>query len=149
MSCLVHLDANVKSTHTNHHCKFINDLKEDPESGYKQSWKNRPRGRGKGKKEDESKDSSDMDEDVDPKHAAKSDGKGKNPFDKKAAVFYTFLVTPHRPKIEDLHEDTDGHSTPSSPIPALVGDSNYLGQEGSPRPHPYGEPILHGHQPPD
>src|SRR3954469_22196154 len=95
MPCLVHLDANGKATHTNRHCKFVNDLKEDPESGYKQSRQNRPRGKGKGKKkEEESKDSSDMDEDVDPKHAAKSDGKGKNPFEKKTAVFHTFLGTP-------------------------------------------------------
>ena len=35
-----------------------------------------------------------MDEDVDPKHAAKSNGKGKNPFEKKKAVFHTFLGTP-------------------------------------------------------
>ena len=90
-----------------------------------------------------------MDEDVDPKHAAKSDGKGKNPFEKKAAVFHMFLGTPHLPTTENLYEDTDGHSTPCSPIPALVRYSNYLGQEGSPRPHPYGEPVCHGHQPPD
>src|SRR3954466_10153094 len=95
MPCLVHLDANGKATHTNRHCKFVNDLKEDPESGYKQSRKNILRGKGKGKKkEEDSKDSSDMDEDVDPKHAAKSDGKGKNPFEKKTAVFHTFLGTP-------------------------------------------------------
>ena len=95
MPCLVHLDANGKATHTNRHCKFVNDLKEDPESGYKRSRKNRPRGKGKGKKkEEESKDSSDMDEDVDPKHAAKSDDKGKNPFAKKAPVYHTFLGTP-------------------------------------------------------
>src|SRR3954471_22904906 len=73
MPCLVHLDVNSKATHTNRHCKFVNDLKEDPESGYNRSRKNRPRGKGKGKKkEEESKDSSDMDEDVAPKHAAKS-----------------------------------------------------------------------------
>src|SRR4051812_37333793 len=94
MSCLVHLDANGKATLTNRHCKFVNDLKEDPESGYKQIQKNRPRGKGKGKKEEESKDSSDMDEDVDPKHAAKRDDKGQNPFEMKAAVFHTFLGTP-------------------------------------------------------
>src|SRR3954464_8190235 len=35
-----------------------------------------------------------MNEDINPKHAAKSDGKGKNPFDKKAAIFHTFLGTP-------------------------------------------------------
>src|SRR3954471_16841009 len=94
MPCLIQLDANGKATHTNRHCKFINDLKEDPESGYKQSRKNRPRGKGKGKKKEESKDSSDMDEDVDPKHAAKSDDKGKNPFAKKDLVYHTFLGTP-------------------------------------------------------
>ena len=42
MPCLVHIDANGKATHTNRHFKFVNDLKEDPESGYKQSRKNRP-----------------------------------------------------------------------------------------------------------
>lgn len=51
------------------------------------------KGKGK-KKEEESKDSSDMDEDVDPKHAAKSDDKGKNPFAKKTPVYHTFLGTP-------------------------------------------------------
>src|SRR3954447_17349596 len=57
MPGLVHLDANGKATHTNRHCKFVNDLKEDPESGYKSSLKNTPRGKGKGKKkEEESKD---------------------------------------------------------------------------------------------
>src|SRR3954464_11929733 len=40
MLCLVQLDANGKATHTNRHYKFVNDLKEDPESGYKQSRKN-------------------------------------------------------------------------------------------------------------
>src|SRR4051794_30405816 len=50
MSCLVHLDTNGKATHTNSHCKFVNDLKEDLESGYKQSRKYRPRGKGKGKR---------------------------------------------------------------------------------------------------
>src|SRR3954471_16300494 len=95
MSCLIHLNANGKATHTNRHCKFVNNLKEDPEFGYKRSRKNRPRGKGKGKKkEEESKDSSDMDEDIDPKHAAKSDDKGKDPFAKKAPVYHTFLGTP-------------------------------------------------------
>src|SRR4051812_19087981 len=37
MPCLVHLDANGKATHTNRHCKFVNDLKEDPESGQAKS----------------------------------------------------------------------------------------------------------------
>src|SRR3954465_9130161 len=94
MLCLLHLDVNGKATHINRHCKFVNDLKEDPESGYKQSQKNRPRGKGKGKKkEEESKDSSDMDKDIDPKHTDKGDGKGKNPFEKKAPIYPTFLGT--------------------------------------------------------
>src|SRR3954469_23737890 len=50
MSCLVHLDANGKATHTNRHCKFVNDLKEDPESGYKQSRNNRPRSKDRQQK---------------------------------------------------------------------------------------------------
>src|SRR4051812_4426452 len=95
MSFLVHLDANGKATHTNRHSKFVNDLKEDPESSYKQTRKNRPGGKGKGnKKEEESKDSTDMDEDIDPKKGAKRDDKGKKPFEKKVAVFHTFLGTP-------------------------------------------------------
>lgn len=147
MSCLVHLDANGKATNTNRQCKFINDLKEDPDSGYKQSRKNRPRGKGKGKnKEEESKDSSDMDEDVDPKHAAKSDDKGKNPFEKKGTVFHTFLGTP---TIRQQKTSMRILMATLPPVPALVGDSNYLGREGSPRPHPYEEPICHGHQPID
>ena len=35
-----------------------------------------------------------MDEDVEPKHAAKSDDKGKNLFVKKAPIYHTFLGTP-------------------------------------------------------
>ena len=93
MPCLVHLDANSKSTHTNRTCKFVNDLKADPEAGYKRARRNRPR--GKGKAENESKESSDMEED-DSKPADKADeaGKSKNPFKKKKAVFHTFLGTP-------------------------------------------------------
>src|SRR3954469_20947151 len=35
MPWLVHLDVNGKVTHTNRHYKFVNKLKEDPESCYK------------------------------------------------------------------------------------------------------------------
>jgi len=64
MPCLAHLDpATGKSKHTNHHCKWVNDLKEDPYAGYKRARKPRPRGKGgKNKKEAEEK-SDDMDED--------------------------------------------------------------------------------------
>ena len=85
-----------------------------------------------------------MDEDVDPKHAAKSDDKGKNPFAKKALVYHTFLGTP-----TVRQQDPNGYSPPSSLVPALVGGSNHLGQDGAPRPYTYGEPVRHGHQPLD
>jgi hypothetical protein len=57
----MHVDAVGKSNHTNRTCKFINDLKADPEAGYKRSWKTRPRGKVKAKKE--AKESSDLEED--------------------------------------------------------------------------------------
>src|SRR4051812_10201669 len=56
---------------------------------------------------------------------------------------------PHRPTTEDLSEDPEGHSPPSSPIPALVGGSNNLGLDGPPRPYAHGEPVRHGHKPID
>jgi hypothetical protein len=92
MPCLIHLDDFGKSNHTNRTCKFVNDLKEDPDAGYKRSRKNRPRSKGKAEKE--AKDSSDLDED-EPKPAEKPDaGKIKNPYKKKSGVFHTFLGTP-------------------------------------------------------
>ncbi|KAK1680972.1 hypothetical protein QYE76_041820 [Lolium multiflorum] len=66
MPCLAHLDpATGKSTHTNRNCKWVNDLKNDPEAGYKRARKHRPRGKGgKGKNKDKEEDSSEaMDED--------------------------------------------------------------------------------------
>ncbi|KAK1613426.1 hypothetical protein QYE76_037099 [Lolium multiflorum] len=43
MPCLAHLDpATGKSTHTNRNCKWVNDLKNDPEAGYKRARKHRP-----------------------------------------------------------------------------------------------------------
>jgi hypothetical protein len=66
MPCLAHIDpATSKSSHTNHNCKWVNDLKTDPEAGYKRARKHRPRGKGgKGKNKDEDEDSSKaMDED--------------------------------------------------------------------------------------
>ncbi|KAK1682492.1 hypothetical protein QYE76_043340 [Lolium multiflorum] len=86
-----------KSTHTNRNCKWVNDLKNDPEAGYKRARKHRPRGKGgKGKNKDKEDDSSEaMDEDdnsPDPKAGAA--GKS-NPFDKKSVgAYHTFLGTP-------------------------------------------------------
>ncbi|KAK1682323.1 hypothetical protein QYE76_043171 [Lolium multiflorum] len=98
MPCLAHLDpATGKSTHTNRNCKWVNDLKNDPEAGYKRARKHRPRGKGgKGKNKDKDEDSSEaMDEDdnsPDPK--AGSAGKS-NPFEKKSVgAYHTFLGTP-------------------------------------------------------
>ncbi|KAK1669257.1 hypothetical protein QYE76_057416 [Lolium multiflorum] len=98
MPCLAHLDpVTGKSTHTNRNCKWVNDLKNDPEAGYKRARKHRPRGKGgKGKNKDKEDDSSEaMDEDdnsPDPK--AGSAGKS-NPFDKKSVgAYHTFLGTP-------------------------------------------------------
>ncbi|KAK1610135.1 hypothetical protein QYE76_033808 [Lolium multiflorum] len=98
MPCLAHLDpATGKSTHTNRNCKWVNDLKNDPEAGYKRARKHRPRGKeGKGKNKDKEEDSSEaMDEDdnsPDPK--AGSAGKS-NPFEKKSVgAYHTFLGTP-------------------------------------------------------
>ena len=95
LPCMIHVDANGKSSHTNRTCKFVNDLKADPEAGYKRARRNRPRGKGKAEKAKESEDASDMDED-EPKPSEKSDdaGKSKNPFQQKKAVFHTFLATP-------------------------------------------------------
>ncbi|KAK1632276.1 hypothetical protein QYE76_006591 [Lolium multiflorum] len=98
MPCLAHLDpVTGKSTHTNRNCKWVNDLKNDPEAGYKRARKHRPRGKGgKGKNKDKEDDSSEaMDEDdnsPDPKAGAA--GKS-NPFDKKSVgAYHTFLGTP-------------------------------------------------------
>ncbi|KAK1651758.1 hypothetical protein QYE76_069563 [Lolium multiflorum] len=77
--------------------KWVNDLKNDPEAGYKRARKHRPRGKGgKGKNKDKEEDSSEaMDEDdnsPDPK--AGSAGKS-NPFEKKSVgAYHTFLGTP-------------------------------------------------------
>jgi hypothetical protein len=52
MPCLAHLDANGKSTHTNHNCKFLNSLKEDLKAGYERARKTgiteREEGKGRG-----------------------------------------------------------------------------------------------------
>src|SRR3954453_3402815 len=101
MPCLVHLDANGEATHTNRHCKFVNDLKEDPESGYKQSRKNRPRGKGKGKKkEEDSKDSSDMDKDIAPKRR-QGRRQGQEPLRTEGSSLPPFPWHPYRPTTED------------------------------------------------
>ncbi|KAK1607598.1 hypothetical protein QYE76_031271 [Lolium multiflorum] len=66
MPCLAHIDPTTgKSSHTNRKCKWVNDLKTDPEAGYKRARNHRPRGKGgKGKNKDKEEDSSEaLDED--------------------------------------------------------------------------------------
>ncbi|KAK1613314.1 hypothetical protein QYE76_036987 [Lolium multiflorum] len=60
MPCLAHIDpATGKSSHTNRNGKWVNDLKSDPEAGYKLARKHRPRGiGGKGKNKEKDEDSS-------------------------------------------------------------------------------------------
>ena len=97
MPCVNHLDANGKSMHTNRTCKWVNDLKSDPDAGYKRSQRSRPCRKGKADKSDkEAWEPSDMDEDIEPRPPKKFDGggKGDNPYEKKNGVFYTFLGTP-------------------------------------------------------
>ncbi|KAK1608287.1 hypothetical protein QYE76_031960 [Lolium multiflorum] len=97
MPCLAHLDpVTGKSTHTRN-CKWVNDLKNDPEAGYKRARKHRPRGKGgKGKNKDKDEDSSEAMEEDDNSPDPKSGTAGKsNPFDKKSVgAYHTFLGTP-------------------------------------------------------
>ncbi|KAK1665804.1 hypothetical protein QYE76_053963 [Lolium multiflorum] len=99
MPCLAHLDpATGKSTHTNRNCKWVNDLKNDPEAGYKRARKHRPRGKGgKGKNKDKEEDSSEaMDEDdASPEPKEGTAANKSNPFGRKSVGnYHTFLGTP-------------------------------------------------------
>ncbi|KAK1661379.1 hypothetical protein QYE76_049538 [Lolium multiflorum] len=90
--------ATGKSTHTNRNCKWVNNLKNDPEAGYKRARKHRPRGKGgKGKNKDKEEDSSEaMDEDdASPEPKEGTAANKSNPFGKKSVgTFHTFLGTP-------------------------------------------------------
>jgi hypothetical protein len=95
MSCLAHLDpATSKSTHTNHNCKWANDLKSDPEAGYKRVWKHRPRGKGgKGKNKDKNEDSSEAidEDDASPDPKEDTAANKSNPFGKKSVGVTTLI----------------------------------------------------------
>jgi hypothetical protein len=99
IACLAHIDpATGKSSHTNRNCKWVNDLKTDPEAGYKRARKHRPRDKGgKGKNKDKDEDSSEaMDEDrASPKPKEGNAANTSNPFGKKSiCAYHTFLGTP-------------------------------------------------------
>ncbi|KAK1645297.1 hypothetical protein QYE76_063102 [Lolium multiflorum] len=160
MPCLAHLDpATGNSTHTNRNRKWVNDLKSDPEAGYKRARKHRPRGKGgKGKNKDKEEDSSEaMDEDdASPDPKAGSAAK-PNPFDKKipvrrydfskclmdggASLNIMYLETLERMNLtkEQLkHSTTEFHgvvpgkkaiSLGSIRLPVAFGDANNFRQE--------------------
>ena len=83
MPCRNHLRRDGTSTHTNRTCHRVNDLKNDPDAGFKRRRKNKAR---KSKADKEEKSGSDMEEDTDPKPKVKA-----NPY---AGKKYTFLGTP-------------------------------------------------------
>jgi hypothetical protein len=96
--CLVWLTSTPTAsppTHANRNCKFVNDLKADPEASYKRARKNMPRGKG-GKAKEEAKELSDMEEDeAPPEPKGDCAAESKNPYDKKSATTYhTFLGEP-------------------------------------------------------
>ena len=87
MPCRNHLKPDGTSTHTNRTCHQVNNLKNDPDAGFKRSRKNKSR---KPKAHKEPKSGSDMDEDIEVKLKEKP-----NPYaGKKKDVFHTFLGTP-------------------------------------------------------
>ncbi|KAK1627545.1 hypothetical protein QYE76_001860 [Lolium multiflorum] len=148
MPCLAHLDpATGKSTHTNRNCKWVNDLKNDPEAGYKRARKHRPRGKGgKGKNKDKEEDSSEaMDEDdnsPDPK-AGSADGYdfSKCLMDGGASLNIMYLETLERMNLtkEQLkHSNTEFHgvvpgkkanSLGSITLPVAFGDVHNFREE--------------------
>ncbi|KAK1650867.1 hypothetical protein QYE76_068672 [Lolium multiflorum] len=137
MPCLAHIDpATGKSSHTNRNCKWVNDLKTDPEAGYKRARKHRPHGKGgKGKNKDKEEDSSEaMDEDdasPDPKEASAANK--SNPFVKKSVgAYHTFLGTPtadHPAIIPKECYALVANSLGSIKLPVAFGDVNNFREE--------------------
>jgi hypothetical protein len=96
---MAHIDPAIgKFSHTNRNCKWVNDLRTDPEEGYKRARKHRSRGKGgKGKNKDKEEDSSEaIDEDgASPEPKEGNSANTSNPFGKKSAgAYHTFLGTP-------------------------------------------------------
>ncbi|KAK1669924.1 hypothetical protein QYE76_058083 [Lolium multiflorum] len=99
MPCLAHIDpATGKSSHTNRNCKWVNNLKTDPDAGYKQARKHRPRGKGgKGKNKEKDEDSFEAidEDDASPGPKEGSAANKSNPLGKKSVgAYHTFLGTP-------------------------------------------------------
>jgi hypothetical protein len=87
MPPLAHIDpVTDKSSHTNRNCKWVNDLRTDPEAGYKRVWKHRPHGKGGKCKEKNEENSEAMDKDratLEPKEGTTANT--SNPFGKKVS----------------------------------------------------------------
>jgi hypothetical protein len=86
--------ATGNSSHTNRNCKWVNDLKIDPEAGYKRARKHRPcekGGKGKNKEKDKDDDSSEAmkegEASPDPKEGSVANK--SNPFEKRVLVHTT------------------------------------------------------------
>jgi hypothetical protein len=99
MPCIAHIDpATRKSSHTNRNCKWVSDLKTDPEAGYKRARKHRPRGKGgKGKNKEKEEDSSEAmnEEDASPDPKEGSAANKSNTFIRKSVgAYHSFLGTP-------------------------------------------------------
>src|SRR4051812_33438908 len=97
MPCVAHIDpATGKSTHTNRHCRWVNDLKSDPEAGYKRARKPRTRDKGgKGKKDPEAAGEDMEEDDATPEAEQGTAAKSGNPWAKKTGgAYHTFLSTP-------------------------------------------------------
>jgi hypothetical protein len=125
MPCLAHIDpATGKSSHTNRNCKWVNDVKTDPEAGYKCARKHRPRGKGgKGKNKYKDEDSSEAMEEgeasPDPKEGSVANK--SNPFVKKSTcAYHTFLGTPtvRAKKISPL--DLERHASGCATVRQMV-----------------------------
>ncbi|KAK1666536.1 hypothetical protein QYE76_054695 [Lolium multiflorum] len=91
MPCTAHPDP-ARQIHPHLNCKWVNDLKNDPEAGYKRARKHRPRQRRQGKNKDKEEDSSEaMDEDdASPEPKEGTAANKSNPFGK----CYALVVSP-------------------------------------------------------
>src|SRR4051812_47515486 len=125
MPCLAHIDpATGKPMHTNRHCKWVNDLKSDPEAGYKRARKPRPHGKGgKGKKEPEAAGEDMHEDDATPDAeegtAAKS---GISMGQKDCRSLPYFPKYSDSPPEEIRLPDTQRYATSGSAVHQVVGE---------------------------
>jgi hypothetical protein len=97
MPFLAHVDPTTgKSTHTNFHHMWVNDLKSDAEASYKRAQKAQSCGKGGKGKEKNEESTEDKDEDrtsLEPKEGTAANT--SNPIGKQSSgAYHTFLDTP-------------------------------------------------------